>query len=102
MSEPKSHSSVQIPCISWLAVMRETLTAIHEVHAAFGAPGDYGYESKEGKALERLYDSTRGLCAEIATNTPTQTREASSATVGSASTMPSQRVNPPRQNCGPR
>ena len=84
MSEPKSDSSAQTPCVSWLAAMRETLTAIHKVHAAFGAPGDYGYESKEGRALERLYDSTRGLCAEIATNTPAQTREASSATVGSS------------------
>lgn len=30
----------------------EQITAIH---AAFGAPGDYGYESREGKALFALY-----------------------------------------------
>lgn len=30
----------------------EQITAIH---AAFGAPGDHGYESREGKALYGLY-----------------------------------------------
>jgi len=25
------------------------------IHVAFGAPGDYGYESAEGKALYALY-----------------------------------------------
>lgn len=30
----------------------EQITAIH---TAFGAPGDYGYESREGKALYELY-----------------------------------------------
>lgn len=25
------------------------------IHAAFGAPGDYGYDSREGKALYELY-----------------------------------------------
>ena len=28
---------------------------ISAIHAAFGAPGDYGYESREGKALFALY-----------------------------------------------
>lgn len=28
------------------------ISAIHDV---FGAPGDYGYESREGKALYELY-----------------------------------------------
>lgn len=28
---------------------------ISAIHAAFGAPGDYGYESREGKALLALY-----------------------------------------------
>lgn len=28
---------------------------IREVRIAFGAPGDYGYETKEGKALAALY-----------------------------------------------
>lgn len=28
---------------------------INAIHAAFGAPGDYGYESREGKALYELY-----------------------------------------------
>ena len=28
---------------------------INAVHSAFGAPGDFGYESREGKALYDLY-----------------------------------------------
>lgn len=28
---------------------------ISAIHQAFGAPGDYGYESREGQALYRLY-----------------------------------------------
>lgn len=28
---------------------------ISALHAAFGAPGDYGYESREGQALFRIY-----------------------------------------------
>lgn len=42
----------------------EQITAIH---AAFGAPGDYGYESREGKALFALYrfqsEQRAALCA---------------------------------------
>lgn len=47
---------------------KETLTAIHQVHAAFGAPGDYGYSSKEGKALVHLYNSTRALAELVSGN----------------------------------
>lgn len=32
---------------------------------AFGAPGDYGYESREGKALYRLYQFQSELRAAI-------------------------------------
>lgn len=28
---------------------------IRALHAAFGAPGDYGYETRKGKALWRIY-----------------------------------------------
>jgi hypothetical protein len=28
---------------------------INAIHTAFGAPGDHGYESREGKALYELY-----------------------------------------------
>jgi hypothetical protein len=28
---------------------------ISAIHSAFGAPGDHGYESREGKALYALY-----------------------------------------------
>ena len=29
--------------------------AVHQVKRAFGAPGDFGYETREGKALYALY-----------------------------------------------
>jgi hypothetical protein len=35
--------------------LQTLLTAVQEVHRAFGAPGDYGYEKPEGKALYALY-----------------------------------------------
>lgn len=41
--------------------MREALEAIWAVHTAFGAPGDYGYGTREGEALRWLYDSLRLL-----------------------------------------
>lgn len=40
-----------------LAAIREMLEATLQVHKALGAPGDYGYDSKEGKALKRLYQA---------------------------------------------
>lgn len=39
---------------------------ISAIHAAFGAPGDYGYESREGKALYALYKFQVELRAAIA------------------------------------
>lgn len=38
---------------------------INAVHAAFGAPGDYGYESREGKALFALYKFQAELGAAV-------------------------------------
>ncbi len=36
--------------------MTDSMTnAVRAIRNAFGAPGDYGYESKEGKALYALY-----------------------------------------------
>jgi hypothetical protein len=36
--------------------MTDNMTnAVRAIRNAFGAPGDYGYESKEGKALYALY-----------------------------------------------
>lgn len=40
----------------------EQITAIHK---AFGAPGDYGYESREGAALFTLYKFQLELRAAI-------------------------------------
>lgn len=41
------------PCL--LAAAELVDQQISAVHSAFGAPGDYGYESREGKALHGLY-----------------------------------------------
>ena len=38
-----------------------TLGAIKGVRKAFGPPGEYGYDSKEGKALLELYDAHNDL-----------------------------------------
>ena len=38
---------------------------ISTIHAAFGSPGDYGYESREGKALFALYRFQAELQAAI-------------------------------------
>lgn len=35
--------------------MENLLKAIKQIKAAFGAPGDYGYGTKEGDALYNLY-----------------------------------------------
>lgn len=35
---------------------RRVLAAALQVKNAFGAPGDYGYETRQGKALAALYD----------------------------------------------
>jgi len=35
--------------------------AVHQVKRAFGAPGDFGYETREGKALYALYAAVAEL-----------------------------------------
>jgi hypothetical protein len=40
-----------------MMAIKETLAAIVQIKKALGAPGDYGYETKEGKALIRLYQA---------------------------------------------
>lgn len=35
-------------------ILEKALAAISEAHKAFGAPGDYGYGSREGDALFNL------------------------------------------------
>jgi hypothetical protein len=35
----------------------EAMEAIHAVHRGFGAPGDFGYGTREGAALQWLYSS---------------------------------------------
>lgn len=44
---------------------KETLEQIHAVHKAFGAPGDYGYETRQGKALYGLYRAGNALQARL-------------------------------------
>lgn len=38
---------------------------INQIHKAFGAPGDYGYGTKEGDALFELYHAQAALLGEI-------------------------------------
>ncbi len=38
------------------ALLREADGEISALHTAMGAPGDYGYDSREGKALFRIYN----------------------------------------------
>jgi|GEM_PF-1281355 len=38
---------------------------VDQIHKAFGAPGDYGYETKEGKALFALYKTSGVFAAAI-------------------------------------
>jgi len=45
--------------------MENTLSAIIQVHKAFGAPGNYGYGHPEGEALAHLYNCTRSLAETI-------------------------------------
>lgn len=40
---------------------QQTMDAIMAVHKAFGAPGDYGYGTKQGDALLALYQAHDGL-----------------------------------------
>lgn len=42
---------------------QRVLAATLRVKDAFGAPGDYGYETKQGKALAALYDLHNELAA---------------------------------------
>lgn len=44
-------------------LLNQASAAIAEVHKAFGAPGDYGYESREGKALYLLYRAFNAIVA---------------------------------------
>lgn len=48
---------------------------ISAIKAAFGAPGDYGYESREGLALYDLYKFQVELRGEIAKATEETTTE---------------------------
>lgn len=49
-----------------LAICKAADEQITMVHAALGAPGDYGYESREGRALYELYKFQVGYRATIA------------------------------------
>ena len=52
------------------ASLLDAATAVNEqisaMHRAFGSPGDYGYESREGKALFGLYRAQVDLRSAIA------------------------------------
>ena len=44
-----------------LSACREADKQIEQIRQAFGAPGDWGYEKKEGKALFALYAARQEL-----------------------------------------
>ena len=44
-----------------LGVVDAAFEEITALHKAFGAPGDYGYDTREGKALWRIYQFQRQL-----------------------------------------
>jgi hypothetical protein len=48
-----------------LSVAKMADEQITAIHAVFGAPGDYGYDSQEGKALYALYNFQMILRAAI-------------------------------------
>lgn len=56
-----SNDNLRARIAALLDLIRQTDIAIDKIHAAFGAPGDYGYESREGKALFGLYCLRAGL-----------------------------------------
>lgn len=45
------------------SILQRVVDAIHDIHAAFGAPGDYGYETPKGKALYALYQVNNAVDA---------------------------------------
>ncbi|WP_298174625.1 hypothetical protein [Novosphingobium sp.] len=62
------------------SVRKDAVGAIHAVHAAFGAPGDYGYEDPKGKALSDLYKLynkliAMGLIAQLPEDEPEKSLE---------------------------
>lgn len=63
---PSPYSGAELPVRERLLSIAEAIDEqISDIHAAFGAPGDYGYESREGKALYALYKSQVELRAAI-------------------------------------
>ena len=57
-------NELQKACDS-LAACKKALAAMHGIHKAFGAPGDYGYGTRKGDALNDLYASSGGLAKSI-------------------------------------
>lgn len=55
--EPESPSATLRDAVELMAVVRRMIVgrSVREIHAAFGAPGDWGYETKIGAALSKLY-----------------------------------------------
>lgn len=55
----KNAEAYKAKCIASAAILavklQDALANIDAVHAAFGAPGDYGYETPKGRALYALY-----------------------------------------------
>lgn len=48
-----------------LEILKKADEQINALHKAFGAPGDYGYDSREGQALFSIYRFQSELRNEI-------------------------------------
>ena len=52
-----------------LELLADAKLKINAVYQAFGRPGDYGYSTKEGKALAALYDLHNEIAEAMAPTT---------------------------------
>lgn len=48
-----------------LSLANDAVERITDLHTAFGAPGDFGYETREGKALFAIYQIQRKLAIAV-------------------------------------
>lgn len=64
------HHKFLVRCVNshsaLVEALREAEAGISEIKTAFGAPGDHGYETREGRALFELYKKRLAINAALA------------------------------------
>lgn len=45
------------------SLLQRVVDVVNDVHTAFGAPGDFGYETLKGRALYALYQARNAVAA---------------------------------------